>query len=56
MPRRTQPQDEGRTVHRSMIWTDTFEESESLAKIQRWLEMADSALKNKPTSGKKHSA
>jgi hypothetical protein len=48
MPRRTQPEKQDHAMHRSMIVPDPFEESESLAKIHRWLEMADSALENEP--------
>ena len=33
-----------------------YEESESLAKIQRWLQMADSALENEQTSERKRPA
>jgi len=38
MPRRTKPENEGHPIHRSMILADPIEESESLSKIQRWLE------------------
>jgi hypothetical protein len=56
MPRRTQPESLDRTTHRSMVLPDVYEESESLAKIQRWLQMADSALENEPTSERKRPA
>ena len=44
MPRRTQPESLDRTTHRSMVLPDVYEESESLAKIQRWLQMAPLCL------------
>jgi len=52
MPRRTQPASQDSVVRRSVILPDKFEESESLGKIQRWLEIADSALEDERTSGK----
>lgn len=52
MPR-SQPKNQDRVTHRSMILPDAFEESESLSKIQRWLEMADSALKDEAPSDKR---
>lgn len=56
MPRRRQPENPDHPTHRSMILSDALEESDSFARIQRWLEIADSALQNKPTSDKKRSA
>jgi len=47
MPRRTKPENEGHPIHRSMILADPIEESESLSKIQRWLEMGELALGEK---------
>lgn len=47
MPRRPKPQNEDRTLRNSMILPDSSEESESLSKVQRWLEIGDSALENK---------
>ena len=56
MPRPSQPEDQHRLLHRSMILPDASEESESLSKIQRWLEMADLALENETKSDKKQPA
>lgn len=56
MPRRNQPEDQNGPVRHSMIPPDTFEESESLARIQRWLEMADSVLEDKKVSLNKRPA
>jgi hypothetical protein len=56
MPRRTKPENEGHPIHRSMILADPIEESESLSKIQRWLEMGDSALGEKKISLKQRPA
>ena len=56
MPRRTKPETHDRPTHRSMILPDAFEESESLAKVQRWLEMADSVLEDKKVSVHKRPA
>jgi hypothetical protein len=52
MPRRTKPENEGHPIHRSMI----LAESESLSKIQRWLEMGDSELGEKKISLKQRPA
>jgi hypothetical protein len=56
MPRRTQQEDQVCIAHRSMILPDVSEESESLARIQRWLEMADAALEDKLTVRKERPA
>jgi hypothetical protein len=56
MPRRSQPENEGHPIHRSMILADPTEESESLSKIQRWLEMGDLALGEKKISLKQRPA
>ncbi len=45
MPRRTQESREG-LDRRSMILLEAENESESIAKMQRWLDLADSVLKN----------
>jgi len=52
MPRRNQPEDRDRTIHHSLLLPDVFEESESLAQIRRWLEMADAALEPQPRNQK----
>jgi len=56
MPRRNRPEDQNGPVRHSMVAPDTFEESESLARIQRWLEMADSVLEDKKVSLNKRPA
>ena len=50
MPRRTQPEDEDRAMHRSMLMPEVCEESESLAKVRQWLDLADAALGNEPNN------
>jgi len=55
MPRRSQPENQDRAIHRSTVLPDAFEESESLAKVQHWLEMGDAALQN-PIADKKQTA
>jgi len=55
MPRRTQPEKKDQTIHRPMILPEVFEESESLGKIQRWLEAAGTVL-NAPSTNKKRTA
>ena len=44
MPRRKQSLDKESVVHSSMILPDASEESESVAKVQHWLDIADAAL------------
>jgi len=56
MPRRNQLKDQNGPVRHSMIAPDPFEESESLARIQRWLEMADSVLEDEKLSLNKRPA
>jgi hypothetical protein len=56
MPRRTQPENQGQSIHRSTIMADPTEESESLSKIQRWLEMGELALGEKKISIKQRPA
>ena len=58
MPRRTQPEEQqGRPIHRSsMTWGDPTEDSESLSKIQRWLDMGEFALGEKKVSVKQRPA
>jgi hypothetical protein len=48
MRRRTQPENPGQPIHRSMILAEPTEESESLSKIQRWLDMGDAGLHYSP--------
>ncbi|HTM36485.1 MAG TPA: hypothetical protein VL156_07035 [Terriglobales bacterium] len=50
---RTQPGKQDQPIYRSMILPEVFEESESLGKIQRWLETADSALEASSTNKKR---
>jgi hypothetical protein len=45
MPLRKQP-DIARHVDASLMLPDAIEESESLSRIKRWLDMADVALEN----------
>jgi hypothetical protein len=52
MLRRTQPEDQNRTGHHSMLLPDPVEESESLRKIHHWLELADAALEREPKDNK----
>jgi len=52
MPRRTPPEKLD-PIHGSLALTDVFEESESLGKIQQWLERADPAPKPAPTNKKR---
>jgi len=54
MPRRQQPGIEIRHMHVSLTVPNAIEESESLSKIQRWLDIGDAALK--PPEPKKESA
>ena len=54
MPRRQPPKKES-VVHSSMILPDASEESASLAKVQRWLDIADAALVE-PSTPKKQTA
>ena len=53
MPRRTPPAHEDHAVRRSAAVRDGHEESESIAKIQRWLEMADAALQKQDVNKKR---
>jgi len=53
MPRSTQSEEQDEVIHRSMILPDLFEESESLEKIHRWLETADTAPKVSSISKKR---
>ena len=52
----TQPQSQERTMQRSMVLPNQFKESESLSKIQRWLEMGELALGEKKGSVKQRPA
>lgn len=56
MPSHVLPKNQDRPTHRSMILPDTLEESEPLWPMQRWLELADSALKNPSARDKKYPA
>lgn len=56
MPRRSKPEDRDALNGRSMILPEVDQESESLAKMQRWLDLADSVLKNQSPSDKKRPA
>jgi hypothetical protein len=48
MPGRAQPEHQREPIYRSMILVDPTEESESLSKIQRWLEMGEMASAASP--------
>jgi hypothetical protein len=52
MPRRARPGKKDQTAHRPVILPDVFEESESLGKIQQWLEMADAVVERPPAKRK----
>jgi len=56
MPRRSKPENRDALNGRSMIFPEGDQESESLAKMQRWLDLADSVLKNQSPSDKKRPA
>ena len=56
MPRRTTPQNEDRPLHISMVLPDSAEESASLSRVQRWLEIGDAALENKSAPQNKRPA
>lgn len=56
LPRRRKPEPQDRPLRRSMILPDTFEESESLATVQRWLDMADAVFEQNRIAVSKRTA
>lgn len=56
MPRRSKPENRDGLDRRSMILPEGDKESESVAKMQRWLDLGDSVLKNQSASEKKRPA
>jgi hypothetical protein len=56
IPRRIQRETQDRVLDKLILLPNSFEESESLAKIHRWLGMADWKSAKKSAPGKKRSA